>query len=89
MDGLVYSPVTRDRRGNVLKLHQWKFRLDIRRSLCTERVVKHCNGLPREKMGSPCLEVFKKSLDVAISAMVNCQSGDQLRAGVDYLGGLF
>jgi len=32
----------------------------------TEGVVKHWNRLPMEVMGSPSLEVFKVSVDVAL-----------------------
>ncbi|KAK4813720.1 hypothetical protein QYF61_020927 [Mycteria americana] len=58
-------------RGNGMKLHQGKSRLDIRKRFSAERVIGPWNRLPREVVTAPSLSEFKEHLDDALSHILS------------------
>ena len=62
-----FSVVPSDRtRGNVHTLKHRRFPLNIWKHFFTVMVTKHWDRLPKEVMESPCLEIFKSSLDTVL-----------------------
>ena len=53
-------------RGNGFKVEEDRFRLDVRKTFFTVRVVRYRHRLPRG-CGCPSLEAFKARLDGAVS----------------------
>ncbi|GAB0188522.1 hypothetical protein GRJ2_001317500 [Grus japonensis] len=69
-EGLVTRVWSDRTRGNVFKLKEGRFSLDIGKKFFTMRVVRHWNRLPRELVDAPSLEVFKARLDGALGNLV-------------------
>lgn len=57
-------------RGNGMELHKERIRLGISKRFFTERVVEHCNRLPRAAVMEPSLLEISKCLDNALKNTV-------------------
>ena len=65
------------------KLKEGRFRLDVRKKLCTLRVVRPWPRLPREVGDALSLETFKVRLDGALSNLIQLNISLLLAGGVD------
>lgn len=63
---LVFSGYPRV-HGSDSKLHQKRFRVNVRKHFFSERVVKHWNRLSRKVVEAPSLSAFKRHLDNALN----------------------
>jgi len=80
----LFTRVCSDRtRGKGCKLKEGRFKLDIRKKFFTMRVVKHWNGLPREAVDAPSLEVFKARVDGALSNLVQWKMSLLMAGGLE------
>ena len=67
----LFSHIISDRtRGNVLRLRQGRFRLDVMKKFFSKTVLRCWNGLAMDMVKSPSLEVIKKRLDDVLREMV-------------------
>jgi len=70
-------------RGNGFKQKERRFRLDVRKTFFTIRVVKPWKGLPREVVDAPSLETFQARLDRALSNLIQLKMSLLIAEGLD------
>ena len=69
-DRLIRRVCGNSTRGNVFKLKDGRFRLDIRKNYFTMRVVRHWNRLPSDVVDVPSLETFEARLGQALGNLI-------------------
>lgn len=57
-------------QGAVVLTERGLFNLDIRKKLFSQRMVRHCNRLPKESVGTTSLKVVKARLDGALNNLI-------------------
>lgn len=63
----LFSQETSNRtRRNGLKFHQRRFRLAVKKTFLTEKMVEYWNRLPRAVVESPSLGTYKNLVDVPL-----------------------
>jgi len=80
-EGLFTRACSDRTRGNCFKLKEGRFRLDIRKTFFTMRVVKHWHWFPREVVDAPPLETFKIRVDGALSNLIELKMSLLMAAG--------
>jgi len=57
-------------RGNDFKLKERRFKLDVRNTFFTQRMVRHWNLLSREAVDATSLEAFEVKLGGILSSLI-------------------
>lgn len=61
---------TRYTSSNKHQLKHMELHLNTRKHFLTVRVIKHWNGVPKEAVESPSLQIFKTQLDIALGYLL-------------------
>lgn len=72
--GIFSQVASNSTSGSGLRLHERRFRSDIRKIFFAERVVGHWIWLPREVVELPSLEVIARSTDMILKVFSNLQN---------------
>jgi len=70
-------------RDNGFKLKECRFRLDLRKTFFTVRMVRHWTRLPIEVVNARSLETFKVRLDGALNNTIEWKMSLPMAGGLD------